>query len=543
MTATSYSPPGFAGPIDLDLSRNEGRAPALASVDTGAPDPLELARYPTSTALQRDLAALYGVMPAQLLVTAGADDALLRCCLATLEPGAEAIAATPTFEMIPRYVALARATLRPVPWRDRFPTDACLAAANERTRLLFVVSPNNPTGAIAEVDDLRRLAQALPAALIVLDAAYAEFGDDDLPAAALALALPNVVVLRTLSKAWSLAGLRIGCAIGAPALVERLRASGNPMPVSALSLRCARRRLAGGGADLADHVAAIRAERRELTALLRALGANVLPSSANFVFVRGVDPGWLTGALAALGIAIRRFPDRAELADAVRIGLPGEPAAFDRLARALRAALAPEGLLFDMDGVLADVSQSYRAAIVATAASFGAEVTSSAIAAAKARGDANDDWRLTQELMAARGVERPLASVTERFESFYRDFRERERPLLDVGTLRRWGERYRLAVVTGRPRADAEHFLTRFGLDDVFATVVAREDAALKPDPAPVRLALQRLGVTAAWMLGDTADDRVAAQRAGVVPIQVGAPDDRAATTLTRPDELERLLR
>ena len=92
-----------------------------------------------------------------------------------------------------------------------------------------------------------------------------------------------------------------------------------------------------------------------------------------------------------------------------------------------------------------------------------------------------------------------------------------------------------LALVTGRPRRDAERFLERFGLADLFDVVVTREDAALKPDPAPVRLALERLGVERAWMVGDTPDDLVAARGAGVLPLGVvppGADPSRTRTTL-----------
>lgn len=537
-----YSPPGFRAPIDLDLSRNEGRAPRDPRLGEVEIDAAALARYPSTEELGAALARLYDVPAGHLAVTAGADDALLRLCLTALEPGSDAVVASPTFEMIPRYVGLARAELREVPWPGwRFPTEAFLDAATAKTRLAFVVSPNNPTGAVATVDDLLRIARELPEALVVLDAAYAEFAEDELPAAA--RGVDNVVVLRTLSKAWGLAGLRVGCAIGAPAVVERIRAAGNPMPVSAASIRHALHRLEGGRDDVEDHVRNVKAERRELAALLGELGTSpAQPSRGNFVLTHDVDPSWTTSALAALGIAVRRFPDRPDLQDAVRIGLPGDRAAFARLCAALRAVLAPAALLFDMDGVLADVTRSYRAAIVRTAESFGVTVTPGDIAAAKARGNANDDWALTRELMTARGVEIPLVDVIERFEAHYRELRDHEEPMVDRETLRTWGRRYRLAVVTGRPREDADWFLRRFGMTDVFDAVVCREDAPLKPDPAPVRLALERLGVEAAWMLGDTTDDHVAARGAGVVPIAVGPHDDRAAVTLGKTPDLREIL-
>lgn len=554
-TPTTYAPPGFAAPIALDLSRNEGRAPRGLALPPDLLAAADLARYPDMEALRAAFACRHGVDTDAVLVTAGADDALLRLCLLTLRSGGEAIVPAPTFEMIDRYVAMAGGALRTVAWPEGpFPTTAVLAAANARTAVVFVVSPNNPTGAVATADDLQQLATALPQAVIVLDAAYAEFASEDLTAPALRHA--NVVVVRTMSKAYGMAGLRVGYALGSPAVIARLRAFGNPLPVAGVAARVALQRLVTGDADLADHVTAVRAERRELAALLQHLGASpASPAEGNFVLVRGVDAAWLVAAAASLGVALRAFPDRAELRDAVRIGLPGDPAAFASLRRVLRAALAPEALLFDVDGVLVDVARSYRQAIVSTARGFGAAVDERDVAAAKARGHANDDWALTHALIASCGITVTLAEVVERFERCYRTLRETETALVTPAMLREWGKRFRLAAVTGRPRADAEHALARFGFAGCFDAVVVREDAPLKPDPAPVRLALQRLAVQSAWMLGDTVDDIAAARAAGVVPIGVVAPggdpaeatatlrDAGAARVLTHTLDLDLLLR
>jgi len=543
MAVAGYAPPGFAAEITLDLSKNEGRSPRLDETASSSVTAIALARYPDLLQLRQALADNYGVAPERLLVTAGGDDALLRLCLMTAR-GRQAVVATPTFEMIPRYVALAGGELVTVPWPGgAFPTAAVLAATSSDTAIVFVVSPNNPTGAVASRADLQRIANALPDAIVVLDAAYAEFADDDLITCA--EQLPNVVIVRTLSKAWGLAGLRVGCAIAAPEVIQRLHASGNPMPVSIASAHTALRRLQNGRADVADYVAEVRSQRAELAALLTRLGLPpVEPCQGNFVLAHGAKPTWLVAALAALGIAIRRFPDQPELADAVRIALPGEPVGYRSLALALETVLAPRAMLFDMDGVLADVSESYRVAIVTTASEFGVNITEADIVAAKLRGNANDDWQLTRLLMAERGVQRSLEAVIERFEACYLKLRDRERLMISVERLCSWKQRFRLAVVTGRPRQQAEYFLEQFGIRELFDAVVCREDAALKPDPAPVRLAMQQLQVTTAWMLGDTVDDMVAARKAGVLPIGVGAavPKDSAACVLNNPEDLENLL-
>jgi HAD superfamily hydrolase (TIGR01548 family) len=347
-----------------------------------------------------------------------------------------------------------------------------------------------------------------------------------------ALAAPNVVLIRTFSKAWGGAGLRVGCAIGDPRVIDWLRRLGLPFPVSTPSIEAARRVVTAGPET--ERVANVRAQRESLTQLLESLGAEVLPSQASFVFARFADADRVWSALGALGIAVRRFPGRPGVGGWLRITLPGGRDTWSRLERALRSVLAPEAVLFDMDGVLADVSGSYRRAIIETAAAWEVKLTEGDVAAAKARGNANNDWKLTRQLLADRGVTVGLDEVTERFEALYQGsaetpgLRRFETPLIDRRALERMAAARPLGVVTGRPRADAERFLSEHGLGDCFSAVVCMEDAPPKPDPGGVRRALDELGVDTAWMVGDTPDDLRAAAAAGVLPVGVTAPGDEA---------------
>lgn len=527
----AYAPSQPRAPVDLDLARNEGPRTTPAAE--------RLRRYPDARTLERALAARFELAPEQVLVTAGADDALDRACRAFLGPRRALVMPVPGFEMLERYAALAGAELRGVPWRrGALPVDALAQAAREGAGMLALISPNNPTGAAATSEELARLAAALDGVPLVCDLAYAEFADLDLTRPALER---GALVVRTFSKAWSLAGLRVGYAMGRAEDVARLRAAGAPFPVSAASLELAARALEGGAAAARAAVGRVRDERGRLFALCAELGLAPLPSQANFVSVSTRNGEWLRDALAGLGIGVRRFAADSTAADLTRIGLPGEERCFARLCDALRAAVRPRALLFDLDGVLADVSRSYRSAILATAASFGAPTSPERVRALKARGAANDDWAVTRELIAEAGLEVAYERVRARFEDVYQGAEGRpglwreETPLVPRATLARWAARLPLGIVTGRPRADAERFLETFGLRELFACVVAREDAPLKPDPAGVRRALVELGVEAAWMLGDTPDDVRAARAAGVVPLGVLPPGAADA-------ELERAL-
>lgn len=530
---TTYSTGRPGGGIDLVLDFNERLAPPDALTGIPGLDVWHINRYPELGALEPLIAKRLGIPKSSVLVTGGADDALERCVRSVCGPDRTAIMTTPSYGMIRRFIKITGADLVELPWwRDDFPVDAVLERAGNTTTLVCVVSPNNPTGSVASRDVFRRLLESLPKALVLLDQAYVDFTDPEYDLSPVALEYPNAIVVRTLSKAWGAAGLRVGYAFGDPRVVDWLRRIGLPFPVSAPSQALAASMLSDADGPGTRRIAAIRKQREDLSVLLAELGAEVLPSQGSFVFAGFADAGRVWSSLHALGIAIRAFHGRPDVEGWLRITLPGDEKTFDRLTHALRTVLAPEALLLDMDGVLADVSGSYREVTLQTAATFGVTISIEDIEAATAEGNANDCWQLTRRLMAARGVDRPLADVTTRFEEIYQGteakpgLRRTERLLLEPGELQRLAGRRPLAVVTGRPRTDARRFLVEHGIAEFFQTVVTMEDGPLKPDPAPVRLALERLGAATAWMVGDTPDDLRAARGAGVLPIGVVAPGD-----------------
>lgn len=336
---TAYHVPRPEHATDLRLDGNEGAAPDAALLEYATTLRPELLRdYPSTAAFGAQLARELDVTPEHIVVTGGADDALDRACRAVLGPGRELILPVPTFEMLERYPRLVGARIAPVPWRDgaAYPLDAVLARVNPQTGAIAVVTPNNPTGAVATAEELRRLSAAAPHCLLIVDLAYGEFADHDLLSDV--RTLPNALAVRTFSKAWGLAGLRVGYAVGPSAIIEWLRAAGSPYPTAGLSLALASKCLATGRRAMEATVARVRQERAALERFLRDRGAAVTPSQGNFVFGRYGDAGRVWTLLAATGIAVRAFPGRPGLEDALRITCPASAAAFARLLEALSAA-------------------------------------------------------------------------------------------------------------------------------------------------------------------------------------------------------------
>ena len=542
------------GPIDLWLDGNEGPGPSGSVLESlAALDPEILRRYPDAGPLRDRLAAQFGLQDDEVVVTAGADEALDRFSRAFLAPNRNLVVLAPAFEMQIRYAELAGAEIREVRWTGGpFPEAEVLRAVDADTCAVAIATPNNPTGLAVDIDVIRGLAARAPGVWLLIDLAYGEFLDQD-PTTEL-LRLPNAIVVRTFSKAAGLAGLRVGYALGPASVIGPLTRAGGPYTVSGPSLALALTHMDQMGGPADTYRTRIRSERRELGALLEAHGARVPNSSANFILAQLPRAQWLWRGLASLGIAVRAFPDRAELVDSLRITCPGESNSFERLVSGVGAVLAPKALLFDMDGVLADVRGSYWHAIVSTAASFGVTVSDEEVRVARAEGDASNDWVVTQRLISKGGRDVELSAVVDRFEERYQGGLWREEVLLlSREVLGALAGRLPLGIVTGRPRRDTERFLDRHGVGEFFSEMVCMEDAQGKPSPEPVRRALRGLGVGPAWMVGDTVDDIRAARGAGVLPLGVLSPGEDptndaillaagAAQVLPRIDSITELL-
>jgi histidinol-phosphate aminotransferase len=314
----------------------------------GSVPPSRVRQYPSKAGLEALIAARHNVQPDEVIVTGGGDDAIDRCCRAVLEPGRTLLLHAPTFEMIERSARLAGADVAEVDWSDGpLPADRLIAAIGDRTAMVAIVSPNNPTGLAAAPGAILEVAAAAPQALVLVDLAYVEFADID-PTAQL-LRAPNIVVVRTFSKAAGLAGLRIGYALGGTQVVDWLRRVAGPYPVSGPSLAAAET-LLGIGEDRSDYLYAVRREREALRCLLADLGFAVLPSQANFVLARlpgATDGGGpsqssaeaVHAALLRRGISVRAFPGHRQLAQALRMTCPGDDLAFLRLCRELRSVM------------------------------------------------------------------------------------------------------------------------------------------------------------------------------------------------------------
>ena len=537
---------------------NYGPHPAVLKAGNDAVGRFHVYPDPAQTALRHAIASTHPEFSVDEIVAGTGSDDCLDVIIRVIKPKC-AIIPTPTFGMYAALCRLHDLKMVEVPCADttfHIDVDQIEKQADESS-MIFLANPNNPTGTSTPLADVARLAKT--GALIVLDEAYIEFVEalTGVPSPSLQLVkqYPNVVVMRTLSKWAGLAGLRIGYTLAHPTIIEAMLIAKQPYNINCVA-----------------EAAAIKAMemKKELTAkgsnvFMVAQGAKDLaeklkqdycwmtptPTNANFVLCRihGFQAESVAKFLSANKVMVRFFGKQGgALEQYIRISV-GRPVDMEQLFAVLdlvptasdiltlvtdlkAGPRTPKALLFDMDGVLADVSGSYRAAIKQAAAYFGATVTDSDIEECKARGDANNDWVVTHRLIAEKGGSAAYEDVVDKFQELYLGgLRDTESLLPDKDLLRGLTSQFKSAVVTGRPREDAEYFLDLFGLTDCFQCLVCMEDTPKpKPDPAPVLKALTLLDINAddacqVLMFGDTVDDIRAGVDAGCIGVGVRLPN------------------
>jgi histidinol-phosphate aminotransferase len=328
----------------LDLSRTtwpEYPPPAIVNAITFAAR-RGLHRYldRASGELRSELAHRHGVPEGRLVVGDGVAQLISEAAGALLEPEDELITPWPSYPLFPVVARHARGHAVPVPG---FGAETILAAVNDRTRLVALCNPNDPTGELLSIAALRELLEALPERVVVLlDEALRDFVDAEDVDATLALldAFPRLLVFRTFSKAWGLAGLRCGYAIGGPGAEPLLEQLAPELGVNELAQAGALEAIRTQGGVVERRRARIAEQRAELTAALRERGIDVLPSQANVLWLPAPGPHGASDLAARLdraGIVVQTgigvgAPDR------VRVTVPHRAEHTERFLRTLDAA-------------------------------------------------------------------------------------------------------------------------------------------------------------------------------------------------------------
>ncbi len=322
----ALSPCDIAGaplPGTVRLDANENPFAALVAGQAG------INRYPEPQpqALRQRLADLYGVAVASLWVARGSDDAIDLLIRAFCRPHHDSVAIVePTFSAYAQFARVqgADVIVARLAVDFAFNADALLATIGDQApKLLFLCTPNNPTGTVIAAADIRRIAVALPDTLVVIDEAYGEFSNAPSFAGE---ATGNIVVLRTLSKAYGLAGARIGCAIADPEIIELIARVSPPYPLPTPSISAALDALGPERMPVhADRVKQLLADRDMLAAQLAQVAEiERVRVGGNFLFLEVADPADLARRLSAAAVRVRFRPNAARGGVRITVGSGAE---------------------------------------------------------------------------------------------------------------------------------------------------------------------------------------------------------------------------
>jgi histidinol-phosphate aminotransferase len=339
----AYHPPlGGREGLRLDFNENTvGCSPrVLARLQeiTGE----EIACYPERDPIEVVVSDFLGTEPKELLLTNGVDEAIHLLCETFLQPGDEALIVVPTFAMYEISAAATGARVITVPAGADFEFPACdlLSRVTPRTRLIAVANPNNPTGSVAEPARLIEIASHAPQAAILVDEAYFEFYGKTLIGQW--RSVPNLFVARTFSKAYGLAGLRVGALAGNPEHIQMVSKVASPYNVNGIALACLPTALADQD-YISQYVSQVRQGRDELQREFAGWGIRHWPSQANFVLASfGPLKTEFVKSMRSRGVLVRDRSRDYDCDGCVRITL-GTTQHTAQLLHALRETLAEIG--------------------------------------------------------------------------------------------------------------------------------------------------------------------------------------------------------
>ncbi len=536
MEMQAYNPPtsNREGFLRLDFNENTNGCSENVIKSLRKIKRRTLSTYPEYTTLRKELAKYCKVKSEEIIATNGTDEAIKTTIEAYIEKGKnEIIIPVPTYAMFKFYAQLNEAVIREIDYNGdlSFPIGQVLNTINDKTKIIVLVNPNNPTGTSIDTKSIIKIIEKAKRynSIVLIDEAYYQFcGKTSI---SLIKKYDNVFITQTFSKAFGLAGLRLGYIISNKNNIKIVQKALSPYSVNIVAVICASAALKNTS-YIKKYVTEIRTSKKILYKGLDNLGIKYYKSDANFVLAKiGAKAAEFCNKLRKKGILVRNRSGDQLLEGCVRITL-GTIRQAKQLIKELQQIVKEINplLVFDIDGVLVDVSKSYRLAIKETAEYFtGKNISFEEIQEYKNRGGLNNDWDLTEIIIKDNGKSADKKKIIKKFQYYYKKLTNNEKFLLDKRILKSLYERYTLAILTGRPRKETYSVLKKNKVANCFSTIITMEEVIKqKPFPDGLLKILNRYTNSDAYYFGDSIDDVKVAISANVKPIGVLPPQDKS---------------
>lgn len=535
LSIKGYDVPLFLDEYKLKLDSNEntmGPSPKVieALQNITAQD---IKHYPAYGEVINKLASINDIEPEMILQANGADEAINYIFDTFVEQDDTVLAVTPSFVMPKIYAQILGCTYQEINYTDKFvfPVDEILNNISEKTKLIIVTTPNNPTGEAISRENMIKIIEKANEKYVLIDETYFNYAEESF--IDLLEKHPNILITRSMSKDFGLAGLRFGYIIANKENITHIKKAIKPYSVNIAAVKAALAALED--IEYLNYVVSqVKESKKLLTESLKDFAVKVYPSNANFLLVDfGEKADFIYKKLLNSGIKVKNFGKTPNLENCLRMTLP----AVEGAKHILNSLKSRDLIVFDIDGVLVDTRNSYRMAIKETYRHFsGKDISPDEIQQAKNLGGLNNDWDLTEYLLTNSGFNTAKSQIIDKFQELYfgnngEGFILNEEILISPEAIKNLAKDYDLAIFTGRPKQEAEFVLKRWRLQNYFYSVISMEDlpeGKHKPEPDGLFKILNIVSPVNAYYLGDTHDDMISAKKAGVKAIGVLPPQDKS---------------
>lgn len=488
--------------------------------------------YPEYRDFIERINAFYGIPQNSLLLTNGSDEGISVICNTFIEPGQDiAIVSTPCFSMIPHCLLLAGAKLRNVKVLPdlEFDLEGIDQALKEGAKLAIFATPENPTGAQIPQYKVEEWCSQYPETLIVIDEAYAEFAQTTM--INLVATYRNLVVTKTFSKAWGMAGLRLGFVFAQPQLIDYFGRVTLPYSVNASAVWTANKLLDRPEA-VQTYVQSVALRKAQLVKELEKRQFKVRDGAGNSVLISmGINADKFCEFARSKNVLLRNrsasvFPlgDSDPMWGRVRVSI-GTEAEQQEFLDALDSFCASYGVIFDLDGTLVDTSASFDQTVALMVERHtGVPLAEGELQKLREEGGYNDDWVSIVELLRRRGVQTSVKEIApEALELYLSLAMQTETLLWTFQALKKLSDRYPIFIVTGRSRFEyAQVWGSR--LDPVFKRIYCADDipgCGLKPSPDYIVRNMVDFNLAQGIYIGNSVDDMMAGRDAGIERIGI----------------------
>lgn len=536
---TPYKVDKYQEPFYLKLDSNEniyGASKAVLKAISKI-EKNDISLYPCYGKLIDKISEKYNLDSDSILLTNGCDEALNIVISAYLDSDSEILSFSPTFSMPALYSIANGGVVKYIDYDSEFIFDTEKLQKNitPKTKIIYIATPNNPTGELANVDDIKKLVVNNPDILFIVDCTYINYADNiDFIDYLKLIGYENIVVVKSFSKDFALAGLRLGFIAAKSNIIDNLKKISSPYNVNNIAQ-------IAGIAALEDEkyfkkIKKLNSENRAiLFEGLKNLGFKPYISQANFILCDfGEYCEFYYQKLKNNGILTRAFSTNSNLKNCLRITVPKK----EDIKFILSLFEIKDLLVFDLDGVVFDVRESYRGAIKETFKHFsGCETTDSDIQQVKNLGNMNCDWDTTKYLLSKKGIDVDYKDIVKVFQSIFFEpdnkdkskkyLIDREKLIIEKSIFEKLSKKYDLVVFSGRLIKEARYSLKKFGLDKIFNYFITMDNldkSQLKPSPWGLEQIKIHCPYKTIKYLGDSVDDIKAGVGAnvdtiGVVPL------------------------